>query len=267
MTSIFQLLAQAEERGEAVALCTVIASAGSTPRRAGSKMLVYANGDIAGTVGGGLLEERVRLAALEALKDGKPVRENYSMTDPSRGDPGVCGGQVDVYIEPILPPPTLVVIGLGHVGKAVAHLAKWTGFRVAVSDDRTEFCNPQALPDADAYYPLEMSQLPQSLTITPRTYLVLTTRGSNVDVAGLPALLTTPAAYIGVIGSRRRWAETCKQLKQAGVSEESLLRVRSPLGLEIQAETPEEIAISILAEILMLRDGGTGKAMSENKKS
>lgn len=263
--TIFEALADLERTNKAGALCTVVRSMGSTPRRSGSKMLVYPDGTILGTVGGGELESRVIAEALRAIQDGTPKLLEYHMTDPQRGDPGVCGGQVEVYVEPILPKPTLVVIGVGHVGKAVAHLAHWLGFRVVVNDDRPEFCTPQAVPDADEYVTGPMSELPQRMEITPWTYLVLTTRGVNVDIAGLPALVETPAAYIGVIGSQRRWATARKQLQDAGVSQEKLARVRSPIGLELNAETPEEIAVSIMAEIIMLRQGGDGKVMSENR--
>jgi xanthine dehydrogenase accessory factor len=260
--SIYQDLAELERRNLAGALCTIISSHGSTPRHTGSKMLVYPDGSIRGTVGGGELENRVIAEAKTAIQDGKPRRLEYNMADPSRGDPGVCGGQVEVYVEPIQPRPTLVVIGSGHVGKAVAHLAHWLGFHVAVNDDREEFCNPQAVPDADEFLPVPMAELPAHLEINPWTYLVLTTRGTNVDIPGLPALLDTPAAYIGVIGSQRRWATTKKELLASGVPAEKLARVRSPIGLELLAETPEEIAVSIMAEILMLRNQSTGQIMS-----
>jgi xanthine dehydrogenase accessory factor len=155
----------------------------------------------------------------------------------------------------------IVVIGAGHVGKAVVHLAKWLGFRVAVSDDRAEFCNPEAVPGADAYYPVQMGKLAEELKINNRTYIVITSRGSAIDAKGLPNLLQTDPAYIGVIGSRRRWLTTAKALRENGVSEEKIARVHSPMGLELNAETPEEIAVSIMAEILMLKDKGTGKPM------
>jgi xanthine dehydrogenase accessory factor len=259
--SIYSALANLEKEHEAAALCTVVRTSGSTPRGSTSKMLVYLDGHILGTVGGGELENRVRNEALEALKDNTPRLLEYNMADPSRGDVGVCGGQVEVFVEPILPAPLLVVVGGGHVGKAVSHLAKWLGFRVAVSDDRVEFCTPEANPDADEFYPVPMADLPNQLKITPHTYLVLTTRGVTIDVPGLPPLLESPAAYIGVIGSRKRWTTTVKELKVQGISKELIERVHSPIGLELQAETPEEIAVSIMAEILMERGGGTGKSM------
>jgi xanthine dehydrogenase accessory factor len=230
-------------------------------------MLVYPDGKFIGTVGGGELENRVIKAAKESIIDEQARTLAYNMSDPSRGDPGVCGGQVEVFVEPILPAPMALVIGAGHVGKAVAHLAKWMGFRVAVSDDRVEFCNAETVPDADAYYPVAMDNLGEHVKVTRQTYLILTTRGSNVDAAGLGPLLETEAAYIGVIGSKRRWLETVKALKSQGVSDEKIARVHSPIGLELQAETPEEIAVSIMAEILMVRNKGTGKVMSKPESS
>lgn len=261
MKSIYLALAELEKNNESAALCTVVKSEGSTPRHVGSKMLVYPDGKFIGTVGGGDLEHRVLDEAWMAMSDGQPRHLKYNMADPSRGDPGVCGGQMEVFVEPILPPPTLVVIGAGHVGKAVAHLAKWLGFRVAVNDDRAEFCTPEVVPNADAYYPVTMDRIPAQMKIDKRTILILTTRGSSVDAEGLAPLLDSAAAYIGVIGSRRRWATTVKALKEKGIADEKIARVRSPMGLELQAETPEEIAVSIMAEVLMVRDKGTGKPM------
>jgi len=185
------------------------------------------------------------------------------MVDPERGDPGVCGGQVEVFLEPVMPSPVLVVVGGGHVGKAVAHLASWLGFHVVVTDDRPEFASQEAVPDGDEFYPLELSDLSSQFDITPWTYVVLTTRGVDVDVAGLPSLLDSQAAYIGVIGSKRRWTTTRKKLTNLGVSDDKLERVFSPVGLEINAETPEEIAVSIMAEIIMHQRGGHGRSMNE----
>lgn len=267
MVSIYQIIAEIEEKNEAAVLCTIVRNQGSTPRRASSKMVVFPDGKTVGTVGGGEVELRVKREALAALEKGQPIYLEYNMADPSRGDPGVCGGRMEVYVEPILPKPTLVVIGAGHVGKALVHLAHWLGFWVAVSDDRPEFCNPESVPGADAYYPVAMQELSASLAITPWTYMVLTTRGVDIDVAGLPALLKSEAAYIGVIGSRRRWATTWKQLVENGEKEEKLKRVHSPVGLELNAETPEEIAVSIMAEIIMQRNGGDGREMKLKDKA
>ena len=261
MKSIIQLVAELEISNEKGALCTVINAKGSTPRKEGSKMLVYGNGSTTGTVGGGEIENRVVLAAQEAIVDGKTRLVKYDLVDMEKGDPGVCGGHVEVYVEPVLPKPTIVIVGAGHLGNALAHLVKWLDYKVVLSDDREALCTPEANPDADEYYPVNMSQLPELIDINSRTYLVLTTRGMDVDVEGLPALIKTKAAYIGVIGSRRRWQMTREALIERGVSEDEISRIHSPIGLELMAETPEEIAISIMAEVIMLIKGGSGTSM------
>ncbi len=264
---IFARLADLERKGELVAIATVIRAQGSVPRHEGSKMLIYPGGGIEGTIGGGELENRVIEEALQVLKGGKPRILKYAFRDPEKGDVGVCGGEMEVFVEALRPKSTLVVVGGGHVGKAVAHLASWLGFRLVVSDDRLEFASPQAVPDADEYIHCELSQLPERMKINEETYLVLTTRGMNVDIEGLPELLDTSAAYIGVIGSRRRWETTVKKLIERGVPKEKIARVISPIGLEINAETPEEIAVSILAQIVMLHRGGTGETMAHQPRA
>jgi xanthine dehydrogenase accessory factor len=250
--TLYQAIVEIEKKNEAGAVCTIIRSKGSTPRHVTSKMLVYPDGHIIGTVGGGEVENRVIKEALSAIDDRSPRLLSYNMANPERGDPGVCGGQVEIYVEPLVPKPVLVVVGVGHVGKAVAHLAKWLGFIVAVTDDRPEFCNTKSVPEADQFYPMPLEELAGQMKITPWTYIVLTTRGIEVDIRGLPSLLGSQARYIGVIGSKRRWATTSKKLADNGVPTEQIKRVHSPIGMEIHAETPEEIAVSIMAEIINL---------------
>lgn len=231
-------------------LCAIVHTQGSTPRRAGSKMLVYPDGTIMGTIGGGRMEHEVVREALEALRENRPRRLTYSLTDPGRGDPGVCGGQLEVYVEPILPEPKLIVYGMGHVGVEVADLAHWLGLEVEAADDRPELANKMVAAGAFEIQCIPPNQLTDKLTIHGRTYVVLTTRNVEVDLEALPTLLDSPATYIGVIGSRRRWETTRQQLRERGIAAEKLARVLSPVGLEIQAETPKEIAVSILAEII-----------------
>jgi xanthine dehydrogenase accessory factor len=166
-------------------------------------------------------------------------------------------------VEPVQPEPTIVVVGGGHVGQAVVSLADWLGYRVVLSDDRPEFCSPEMAPGAGEYVCCVLSELPARLRITPFTYLILTTRNVGVDVEGLPALLDKPAACIGIIGSKRRWQTTVEKLIALGVPEDKLDRINSPMGLELNAETPREIALSILSEIVMLRRGGDGGRMGE----
>lgn len=261
MKSLYKEILALENSGKAGAVCSIIKSSGSTPRHEGSKMIYFSDGRILGTVGGGEVESRVIEEAKAAIKDGKIRLLHYNMVDPMKGDPGICGGQLEIYIEPICPDPTLLIIGGGHVGKALAHLGKWLGYRIVISDDREEFCTKEYNPDGDIFLPVEMSRIPDHMEIDQFTYVVLTTRGTDVDVAGLPSLLDYHPAYLGVIGSKRRWIITRKQLQEKGVSEEQLKEIHSPVGLELQAETPEEIAVSIMAEITLLRYGGSGKHM------
>jgi xanthine dehydrogenase accessory factor len=260
--SIFDRLAQLEKERKPVALATIIQANGSVPRHEGSKMLIFPSGSFEGSIGGGEVENLVIRAGQEALMDGKTRLLHYNFSDPERGDPGVCGGEMDVYIEPIRPNASLLIFGMGHVGKAVAHLGSWLGFRVIAADDREEHLTEEDIPEADQRIQCEIADLQKHVELTDQTFIVLTTRGVNIDVAGLPALLNSPAAYIGVIGSRRRWETTVHQLQEMGIPEEAILRVTSPMGLEIHAETPEEIALSILAEIVMIQRGGTGEKMT-----
>jgi xanthine dehydrogenase accessory factor len=259
--SLFEELAEIERTGKAAALATVVHARGAVPRHAASKMLVHADGRTLGSVGGGELEERVRQAALQSLADGLPQLLHYTFQDPAQGDPGVCGGDVDVFVEPVGRQPTIVVVGGGHVGQAVLHLAHWLGFRTVVCDDRPEFASAASAPEADQAIACPMGELASRLNITPDTYLVLTTRGVPLDVEALPGLLASPAAYIGVIGSRKRWETTAQELRARGITPEALERVTSPMGLELKAETPEEIAVSIVAQIIQQRRGGSGQPM------
>jgi len=263
MESIYEAIVQAQRNGQPAALATVIRARGSVPRHESSKMLVFADGRITGTVGGGELENRTIEAAKAVIRQGTAQIISHSLTDPSRGDAGVCGGEVEVFIEPILPPPTLLIIGAGHVGKALAHLAKWMGYRIVVTDDRAELCTHDFIPDADKFVIGPTTEALGKISIDHHTYIASVTRGYLYEVDALPILLETPAPYIGVIGSRRRWAMAVKDLHAKGIPDEALARVRAPIGLELEAETPEEIAVSIMAEIIMLRHGGTGKPMAD----
>ena len=257
---VYEALNDTQKSGESVSLATIISTQGSIPRHAGSKMLVRADGSIVGTVGGGTMEQLVIKEALAALSDGKTRFETYSLNS-SDGAPGVCGGTAQIFIEPIGVIPTLLVIGVGHVGKAVAELGKWMGFRVIACDDRAELCNENELPGLDEYVICKPDEVTEQIDVNSQTYIAAMTRGVDVDVELVPSLLESEAPYIGIIGSRRRWQVTSEKLKEHNPTDEQLARINSPVGLEIQAETPKEIALSIMAEIIMLRRGGTGKPM------
>jgi len=260
--NIYQEIAEIIRSQGTAALCVIVQASGSTPRGTGTKMLVFPDDRTSGTIGGGELEYRVIETAYEAMIDGEPKLISYQMAEPERGDPGVCGGQLEVYVEPILPQPTVLVIGAGHVGREVARLAHWMGYMVIVSDDRKELLTDDLITFGQIHHG-PMKDLRKKFNIHSQMYLVLTTRNVELDVEGLPSLLGSQAAYIGVIGSRRRWQTTYKKLIELGIEPETLSRVHSPIGLELRAETPAEIAVSIMAQITMLRHSGDGSVMSE----
>jgi xanthine dehydrogenase accessory factor len=258
---VLEAALKAQQEGRSAVLATVIDTQGSVPRQPGTKMLVWPDGSIVGTVGGGEMEALVIDEAKQALSDGKTRIVRYNLTDLARGDPGICGGTVQVFIEPLVAPSTVVVIGCGHVGKAVAELAKWLGFWVFVADDRPGYATPEQIPDMDGYLEGTPADLLTRFEITPRTCIAALTRGLLVDQKLIPAMLATDAAYIGLIGSRRRWALTAQALIEGGISQDALKRVHAPIGLELQAETPKEIALSIMSEIVMVLRGGSGEKM------
>lgn len=253
VTALARLVAAELDAGRPVCTATVSATRRSVPRRPGAKMVVLADGRTAGSVGGGEMESRVIRDALAAIADGVPRTLTFALVDPSSGDPGVCGGEVDLYLEPHMPDPTVYVIGCGHVGQAVVALAHWMGFRVVAVDDRPEMADPAVLPLADTVVCGSVTEAVEQVPVGPNTDVVLVTRNVGVDLAALPVLLAAGARSVGVMGSKRRWATTRAKLEAEGVDPAALDTVRSPIGLEVGAETPEEIALSILAEIVASR--------------
>lgn len=254
---IRELLA-AVDAGDSVVLVTVVGTSRSVPRHAGSKMLVRADGSTSGTVGGGEMEARVRTEAAAALADHRPRFVRYDLVDPVQGDPGVCGGEVHLFLEPYMPPATIYVIGCGHIGSAVVELAHWMGFRVVVFDDRPELVTETAVPLADVRLSGELAAALEEAPINDQTHVVVVTRNMGLDLQLLPLLLATGARSIGVMGSSRRWATTRAELANRGVPGDQLDAVSSPIGLDLGAETPQEIAVSILGEIVARRRAGPG---------
>ena len=213
-------------------------------------MLVYPDGSTLGTVGGGAMESRVIDEARSSLRNGRTQLLEYSLLEPSRGDPGVCGGEVQIYLEPYMPPHTVFVVGAGHVGKAVVDLAKWLGYRTVVTDDRSDRVSDEALPTADVTLPSSAADAIAGFDLTPDTSVVVVSRNVDIDVQALMQLIDSPVGYIGVMGSTRRWNTVRKMLLERGVPESKLERIHVPIGIELGAETVEEIAVSILGEVI-----------------
>jgi len=263
VVSLLRQLSEAVDAGVAVASATVVDTSRSVPRRAGAKMLVFRDGSISGTVGGGEMEARVVDEAVAALADGRCRLLSYRLVDPGRGDPGVCGGDVQLFVEPHMPKPTVIVMGYGHVGRAVAQLAGWLGFRVVACDDRptavgdppdpgtSDSCPGDCAPDELVVGTVD--DVLAGRSIDADVSVVLVTRNVDADAAALPALLATGAGYVGVMGSERRWATARARMEADGVDPAALDRVHAPIGVEVGAETPEEIALSIMAEVVAHR--------------
>jgi xanthine dehydrogenase accessory factor len=253
---VFAAVADALERGEAAALVTIVATRGSTPQRVGAKMLVYADGRIVGTIGGGCYENDAFWKAREAITNRRPQLLHYELADDFAQETGlICGGQMDVYVEPIEPAPELYIIGAGHVGFHLARLAHEVGFRVTVVDDREKFANAERFPTAEEIVVDNIPAWVAGVRLPPHAYVVIVTRGHTNDLEALRALAPHELRYLGLIGSRAKVARIFDALKTDHMTGEQLQRVHAPIGLDIGAVTPQEIAVSILAELIAVKHG------------
>jgi xanthine dehydrogenase accessory factor len=258
METLYARIARALAQGQRVALATLVRVEGSTPRELGSKMLVYADGQIVGTIGGGAMEAEVIEAAIEALARGEPRLLRYELREPGEGDLGVCGGEAEVFVDVIAPRPTLLVVGAGHVAMPVAEMGNACGFRVVVLDDRQDMVSEARFPHAAERIVGDIVERLSEIDLTSQWHVVIVTRGHAYDQEALRVVVGSQAAYVGMIGSRRKVRTVYDRLLADGVPESLLERVHAPIGLDIGAQTPAEIAVSILAEIIWLRKGAPG---------
>ncbi len=244
------------------AICTIVESKGSTPRHS-AKMLVRQDGSTALTIGGGPVEEAVIAEAMAAIDAGADRLVKYDLdAGAPGGTPMYCGGALSVFIEVSVAKPRLVLVGAGHVGKAVARLAAGLGWRVAVVDDRDERETAETIREAaEIYVRADIAEAVRAAPIDAETYVAIFTK--NADEAALRAVLERDAAYVGMIGSKRKVAIVRDHLATAGADPERLAAVRAPIGLDLGAETPAEIAVSVMAEIMAVRAGTSGRPLSE----
>ncbi|MGE0593518.1 MAG: XdhC family protein [Vicinamibacterales bacterium] len=253
---VFAALAEALQRGEGVALVTIVSSNGSTPQRVGAKMLVYADGRTVGTIGGGCYENDAFWKAREAIGSRQPARFTYELSDDFAEESGlICGGQMEVFIEPVEPAPEVYVFGAGHVGQCLARMAHEAGFRVHMVDDREKFADPSLFPEGVEVIVEDIPGWLQARTLPPGAYAVIVTRGHRHDLDALRALAPAGLRYVGLIGSRAKVRRIYDALLAEGLPAETLAAVHAPIGLDIGAVTPQEIAVSILAELIAVRHG------------
>jgi xanthine dehydrogenase accessory factor len=251
---IYEEICKLKREGKRAALATIVSVSGSIPSMATAKMLVREDGSIMGTVGGGRMESDVREGAMEAMRDEKPKTMTFNMDQTPDDETGlVCGGTAQVFIDPLIPAPVLYIFGGGHVGLAVYKVALLAGFEVVVADDRELFANRERFPDAREIHSGEMDATLSELAPGVDSYIAIVTRGHRHDISVLRWALNTPAHYIGMIGSGRKVLSLFEKLEKEGVPRESFNRVFAPIGLDINASTPDEIAISIVAELIAVR--------------
>jgi xanthine dehydrogenase accessory factor len=259
--AVFAAVLRALDRGEPAALVTIVSTLGSTPQRVGAKMLVYSDGRTVGTIGGGCYESDACGKARDAIGTRKASVVRYDLSDDLAGEHGlICGGRMEVFIEPLDPTPHLYIIGAGHIGQHLARVAHLAGFRVHVVDDRVKFSNTDRFPDAVEVLVEEIPAWVGSADIPPGAYVVVVTRGHRDDFEAMRALGGRECRYIGMIGSRAKVHKITTALEDAGVDRGWLGRIHAPIGFRIGAVTPEEIAISIAAELIAVRRGAVNDA-------
>jgi len=251
---IYREIIRLQDEGEEAALATVTAVNGSTPREEGTKMLIRADGSIMGSIGGGRMELEVIKEAQEVIKRCRPKNLKYRLKEGE--DLGmICGGEVDVFIEPIISSPNLFIMGGGHIALALAKMGQMLGFKVTVVDDRPEYASAERFPEANKTIVSSYDTAFSKLNVGKNDYIVIVTEGHKEDADALEGALATRAKYIGMIGNKAKNESVYNRLKAKGITQAQLERVHAPVGLSINAQTPEEIAVSILAEIIKVRRG------------
>jgi xanthine dehydrogenase accessory factor len=251
---VFEELVRLRKLGQKCALATIVEVGGSIPSFQSAKLLVREDGSMVGTVGGGCVEAQVFTAAREAMETGRPKLLNFNLGQDAAYESGlICGGQVDIFVEPILPQPRALIFGAGHISKSLSKVASLAGFATCVIDDRESYANRERFPEADEVLAGEYEEVFPRLAVNEGSYLIIVTRGHQDDLRVLRQAATTPARYVAMIGSKRKVISVVKELEKEGVPREALERIHAPMGLEIGAVTPEEIAVSVVAEMIAVR--------------
>ena len=251
---VFEELVRLRRLGQKTALATIVEVRGSIPSFESAKLLVREDGSMVGTIGGGCVEAEVWNAAREVIETEKPRQLSFNLGQDAAYDNGlICGGQLDVFIEPVLPIPSVYIFGAGHISKSLSKVASLAGFRTVVVDNREAFANRERFPDADEVMAEEYEDVFGKLEINESSYLVIVTRGHRDDMRVLRWAIGTPARYIGMIGSKRKTINVIKELESEGIPRDRFERLHSPMGLELGAVTPEEIAVSVVGEMISAR--------------
>ncbi len=253
---IFEEIVRLRREGSKAALATVVKWLGSTPRRDHAKMLVFEDGSTMGSIGGGSTEAAAVEEARRVLETEKASLTKFTLTQEEAARDGlICGGTVEVFVEPILPDPKVLLMGGGHLAQAIAEAAQQVGFKVSVVDDRASFANRERFPEVEETIVAPFKESLDNIDVSENSFILIVTRGHGYDQVALEEAIQTPARYVGLVGSRRKIRIILKNLLDQGIPPEAFSRLYAPIGLEIGSETPQEIAVSVVAELIALRKG------------
>ncbi len=252
---LYEKVVEWTRQGKRVAVASIVDTKGSTPRKPGTKMLVSSDMELYGTIGGGCVEADVIFAAREVIKTLSPQLLHVDIKAKNADELDMlCGGEITLYVEPVMPDYKLLICGGGHISKALAHVCEGLDFKITIIDDRPQFSNDGRFPNADETISSPYEEIDEHFELTPLTFCVVVTRGHSGDEVCLRSILRSPAPYVAMIGSRGKWKHLKKSLTEHGFLEEQLARVHSPAGLDIHSITPEEIAVSVAAQIIQYRN-------------
>jgi xanthine dehydrogenase accessory factor len=251
---VYEELVRLRNLGQKCAIATIVDVRGSIPSYESAKLLVREDGSMIGTIGGGCVEAEVWNAAREVIDTEKPKHLNFNLGQDAAYDNGlICGGQLDVFVEPVLPLPHAFIFGAGHISKSLSKVANLAGFATVVIDNRESFANRERFPEAEAVHAEEYEEVFPKLAINETSYIIIVTRGHRDDMRVLKLALATPARYMAMIGSKRKVINVIRELEKEGLPREAFERIHAPMGLDIGAISPEEIAISVAAEMIAVR--------------
>jgi len=254
MLEIYKEIINIQTNGGEAALATIISTKSHTPRHVGTKMLIKSSGEIIGTIGGGDLEKKVCQEALKVIKEGNAKIIHYDLTGKKGSNVNmICGGVMDVFVEPVLSSPLLYIFGGGHVSVPISQIAKIAGFKVVVIDERKEYANSERFPDADKVICENFNEVFSKINISKSSYIIIVTTEHGCDMQILEKAIKTPATYIGMMGSTKKRDMIFSSIESRGTAKDLFKKVHCPVGIEINSETPEEIAVSIVAEMIKHR--------------
>lgn len=251
---IYEELVRLRKAGQKCALATIVQVNGSIPSYQSAKILVREDGSMVGTIGGGCVEAEVWNAAREVMEQEKPRNLSFTLGQDAAYDSGlICGGQLQVYVEPVIPSPVAVIFGAGHVSKSLSKISTMAGFATIIVDNRETYANQERFPEAMEIHAEEYESTFEKLPVHESTYLIIVTRGHRDDMRVLRWAIHTPARYIAMIGSRRKTLGVIRELEKEGIPRHLFEKLNAPMGLDIGAVTPEEISVSVVAEMIAVR--------------